>query len=84
MHPPTHTQVSELDNYNKLSLWLSLKMESKLYVINIFQLCLAKWTTDYIFYTQCINILPLSSYFSCPFVFDIPIFSEWQLMQSTL
>ena len=25
-HP--HTQTSELDDYNKLSLWLSLKMES--------------------------------------------------------
>ena len=26
-HKPTHTQTSELDNYNKLSLWLSLKRE---------------------------------------------------------
>ena len=24
---PTHTQISELGNYNKLSLWLSIKIQ---------------------------------------------------------
>ena len=35
MYPPTHTQISELDNYNKLSLWLSLKMQSVLYLYSL-------------------------------------------------
>ena len=26
-HPPTHTQTSKLGSYNKLSLWLSLKIQ---------------------------------------------------------
>ena len=31
-HPHTHMQTSVLDDYNKLSLWLSLKSEKYIYL----------------------------------------------------
>ena len=33
MYPSTHTQTSDLDDYNKLSLWLCLKINLTFYIL---------------------------------------------------